>query len=60
MLSLVGFWLLVASGAGFVVAALMGDYHGLRGWLQPFGPWCCAWVVYGVRRKARQRGNNVA
>jgi len=42
--------LLVASGFGFVYCALVGESHGLKAWLLPFGPWCCALLAY---RRAR-------
>ena len=43
--------ILALSGFGFLYSVVIGDSRGLRAWLLPFGPWCCALVAYQVLRR---------
>jgi hypothetical protein len=44
--------ILVLSGFGFLYSVLVGDSHGLKAWLLPFGPWCAALLGYSLMKKA--------
>jgi hypothetical protein len=57
-LALAGFGLLALSGFGFLASVLLGNSHGLRAWLLPFGPWGCAWLVY-LQLRRRQPNEKI-
>jgi len=60
---LVGVCILAISGCGFLYSVLVGDSHGLKAWLLPFGPWSCALFSYlGYRQgqKHQKDENNPA
>jgi hypothetical protein len=50
-LLLVSLCLLVPSGFGLLYCAVVGDLHGLKAWLLPFGPWFCALIAYRLLRQ---------
>jgi hypothetical protein len=52
-LSLVAICILVLGGFGFFYCALVGESHGLKAWLLPFGPWFCACVAYRGARASK-------
>jgi hypothetical protein len=54
-LSAASICLLTLSGFGFLYAVLVGESHGLKAWLLPFGPWCVALIVIvSMRRRHRK------
>ena len=44
-LALIALCILTFSGFLFLYSAVTGDSHGLKAWLLPFGPWCCALIA---------------
>jgi hypothetical protein len=57
-LCLAAICILALSGFGFLYSVVVGDSHGLRAWLLPFGPWFCALVAYQVLRRNQNNENN--
>jgi len=57
---LVSVAILALSGFGFLYSVLVGDSHGLKAWLLPFGPWCAALIAVCAFRRQQKNDNDVA
>jgi hypothetical protein len=59
-LLLVSVCILALSGFGFLYSVLVGDSHGLKAWLLPFGPWCAALIALRAFQTQQKNDNDVA